>query len=282
MFFNVKVITFGQFLGFVGSHRFAAFVLNEFVAPDEDAVLGFAWKVLNILNGTIVFAHRCVEFNANPGAALQKKNIFINSFIVFAKRRDDFRRQRSFNRKENARCQSMPTEKCVGPMKLMTPLWLYGRMRTDSLSAIQSGNGASVCDVVISLESESLLVASLVSSSMYVFGVGVVVVNVWLWLSRFDVLRMFWLLSSSRMIIFLFSSFCCCCCCSGCCAVASLCIALSVAFSDGESTAEIDVGVSFMNGLKRFWPLPGVYGVVVSWEFCLGGDEPVRSKSETK
>lgn len=54
------------------------------------------------------------------------------------------------------------TEKCVGPMKLMMPLVLYGRMSTDSFSVIQSGNGASVCDDDISLESESLLVVVLV------------------------------------------------------------------------------------------------------------------------
>lgn len=62
-------------------------------------------------------------------------------------------------------------------------------------------------------------------------------------------------------------------------------VALSGECSDCEFVCSsvagmvVDDGVSFMNGLKRFWPLPGVYGVVGSCEFCFGGDEPVRSKS---
>lgn len=36
------------------------------------------------------------------------------------------------------------TWKCVGPMKLITPLMLYGRINTDSFKAIQSGKGVSV------------------------------------------------------------------------------------------------------------------------------------------
>lgn len=148
----------------------------------------------------------------------------------------------------------------------------------DSLRAIQSGNGVSVCDVDISFESESLLTTfvGVHSSSMNFFGV--VVICVWdnVWLSLLDVLRMVWLLSSSNKMMFLFSSLC------GW-AIVSLDVAVSIAISDGEwmcsSAVVIDDGVSFIKGLKRFWPLPGVYGVVVNCEFCFGGDEPVRSKS---
>lgn len=160
------------------------------------------------------------------------------------------------------------TEKCVGPMKLMMPLVLYGRMSTDSFSVIQSGNGASVCDDDISLESESLLVVVLVFVCVWY--------NVCSVCSLMDVLKMFWLLSSSNKIIFLFSSLC----CWG--VTESFVIVLSpVVFSDCEFKWSsvgglMDDGVSFKNGLKRFCPLPGVNGVVV---ICFGGDEPARSKS---
>lgn len=179
------------------------------------------------------------------------------------------------------------TEKCVGPMKLITPEWLYGRINTDSFSAIQSGSGVSLCmEPVISFESESLwlaVLAGLPSSSMYcVFGICDDDFWLLLWcVMLLGVHKMFWLLSpssspSSTMMMFLFSSFWWWCCCCSCC-VSDNCVVVCVCSS--WMLLVCDVGVSFMNGLKRFWPLPGVYGVVVNCEFCFGGDEPVRSKS---
>lgn len=167
-------------------------------------------------------------------------------------------------------------------MKLITPEWLYGRIKTDSFSAIQSDNGASLCvEPVISFESESLwmVLAGLPSSSTMYFVFGVCD-NFWLLLC--DVLKMFRLLSSSssRRMIFLFSSFCGCCCCCCDCIFSSFVVSDNcVAWMWWSMSCDCEVGVSFMNGLKRFWPLPGVYGVVVNWEFCFGGDEPVRSNS---
>lgn len=88
------------------------------------------------------------------------------------------------------------------------------------------------------------------------------------------------LLSLSRKMIFLFSSFCCAATLFSCTSLGLVGCSLAavVAFVVISVMVLID-GESFMNGLKRFWPLLGVYGVVIVCVLCFGGDEPVRSKS---
>lgn len=54
------VLTFGQFLGFIGTHRLAPLVLNQFVATHKDAVLWLARKVWDVLDGAVIFAGRSV------------------------------------------------------------------------------------------------------------------------------------------------------------------------------------------------------------------------------
>lgn len=54
------VLTFGQFFGFIGTHRLASLVLNQFVAAHKDAVLWLARKVWDALDGAVIFAGRSV------------------------------------------------------------------------------------------------------------------------------------------------------------------------------------------------------------------------------
>lgn len=62
--------TFGQFLGFIRSHRFATFIVNEFVATNKNAMLRLAREVRDILYGSVILAHGCVQLNSNPCSSL--------------------------------------------------------------------------------------------------------------------------------------------------------------------------------------------------------------------
>lgn len=65
--------TFGQFFSFVCSHCFATFILNKLIATYKNAMLWFAREILNILNSSIIFTHRCVQLDSNPCSTLKDR-----------------------------------------------------------------------------------------------------------------------------------------------------------------------------------------------------------------